>query len=350
MKGYGIIEIGQGGWMEKEVPELGPLDALLKPLAVAPCSSDVHILHGSLGPMSNRIVGHESIGEIVKVGSDVEKFKPGDKVVVPCVTPNWEMTSVQGKFSSHDEGLMGSIKFVGQKDGVFAEFYTVNNADANLAYLPEDVSYEAAVMATDMMSTGLHGVELAEIEFGDTVVVIGIGPVGLMSVAGARHRGAGRIIGVGTRPDCVKLAKEYGANDIVSYKEGDIVEQIREMTDGDVDSVIIAGGTKDTMAQALAIVKNGGTVANIAMNDINDTLCFPALDWGMGMSSKQIKSGFCPGGGLRMEKMIKLIQSGAIDPSKMVSHTFHGLDQIEDAFNLLGDKPADVIKPVVIIE
>ena len=349
MKGYGIIEIGKGGWLEKDVPQIGALDALLRPIAVAPCSSDVHILHGSLGPMSNRIVGHEAIGEIVDVGTNIKKFKKGDRVVIPCVTPDWEMTSVQGKYSSHDTGLMGSIKFVGQKDGVFAEYFTVNNADANLAFLPDDISYESALMAVDMMSTGFHGVELADIGFGDTVAIIGIGPVGLMAVAGARLGGAGKIIGVGTRPDCVKLALEYGANEIVSYKKGDIVEQILDIADGEVDSVIIAGGTKDTVAQAMKMVKNGGIISNIAMYDINDTISFPASDWGMGMSNKQLKCGFCPGGGLRMEKMLAMIQSKAIDPSKMVSHKFHGFEQIEDAFVLMGDKTPDVIKPVVVI-
>jgi threonine dehydrogenase-like Zn-dependent dehydrogenase len=94
---------------------------------------------------------------------------------------------------------MRSFKFLTQKDGVFAEFFHVNNADANLVLLPEGVSPEAALMTVDMMSTGFHGVELANIEFGDSVAVIGIGPVGLMAIAGAALKGAGRLIAVGTR-------------------------------------------------------------------------------------------------------------------------------------------------------
>jgi len=100
----------------------------------------------------------------------------------------------------------------------FAKFFHVNNADSNLVLLPEDMLPEAALMTVDMMSNGFHGVELAEISFGDTVVVLGIGPVDLMAVAGAKLKGAGRIIVVGTRPNCIEIAKEYGATDVISYK------------------------------------------------------------------------------------------------------------------------------------
>ena len=94
---------------------------------------------------------------------------------------------------------------------------------------------EAALMTVDMMSTGFHVVDGAEIEFGDVVVVMGIGPVGLMAVAGAVLAGASRILAIGTRPNCVEVAKSYGATDIVSYKDGDTVEQILELTGGGAD-------------------------------------------------------------------------------------------------------------------
>lgn len=125
-------------------------------------------------------------------------------------------------------------------DGVFAEHFKVNNANANLVHMPEDISLEDALMTVDMMSTGLHAAENANVHFGDTVVVIGIGPVGLMAVAGAKLLGAGRIFAIGTRPECVKLALEYGATDIISYKEGDIVQQIMEKNGGQVDRCIIS--------------------------------------------------------------------------------------------------------------
>jgi Threonine dehydrogenase and related Zn-dependent dehydrogenases len=347
MKGYAKLGINKHGWMEKEKPVAGPMDAILRPLAVAICSSDTHVMHS--GADNKVILGHEAVAEIVEVGSMVEDFKPGDVVVVPCNTPNWEKTALQMKNSNnaHDEGLMSSFKFLLQKDGVFAEFFSVNNADANLVLLPEGVSVDAALMATDMMSTGFYGVEMADVQLGDTVVVFGIGPVGLMAVAGAKLRGAGRIIAIGTRPNCVALAKEYGATDIISYKNGNIVEQILALDNAKVDCAIIAGGNAETMNQALQIVKNNGTIANINFFDASESFHIPTYNWGLGMSDITIRGGFCPGGALRMKKMLSLIKNGRISPEKLLNYQFDGFDKIEDAFILMDEKPGELIKPVV---
>ncbi|WMJ83482.1 NAD(P)-dependent alcohol dehydrogenase [Oscillospiraceae bacterium LTW-04] len=350
MKGFAMLGLNKAGWVEKDCPACGPLDAIVRPIALAPCSSDVHVLHGGSGEHENLILGHEAVGVVTETGSLVTKFKPGDTVVVPCTTPNWLAPGVQGEYNAHDEGLMQSFKFLGSKDGTFAEYFHVNQADANLVLLPEGVSPEAAVMTVDMMSTGLHGVENANVRFGDTVVVIGIGPVGLMAVAGAKLHGAGRIIAIGTRPNCVAVAKEYGATDIVSYKEGDIVQQVLEMTGGGADSVIIAGGTQDTLRQAVDMTKAGGYISNVNFFDIKDVLSMPAYSWGLGMANKTIRGGFCPGGALRIQKMLELVKYGRIDTTKLISHRLKGFDKIEEAFKLMDEKPRDLIKPVVIID
>lgn len=350
MKGFGMLDLNKSGWIEKDRPTCGPLDAIVRPIVVAPCSSDVHVLHGGSGVKKDLILGHEAVGVIEETGDLVTKFKPSDTVVVPCVTPNWLAPGVQGEYNAHDEGLMQSFKFLGSKDGIFAEYFHVNQADANLVLLPEGVSPEAAVMTVDMMSTGLHGVENANIHFGDTVVVIGIGPVGLMAVAGAKLHGAGRIIAIGTRPNCVAVAKDYGATDIVSYKAGDIVAQVLEMTGGGADSVIIAGGTQETFRQAVDMTKAGGYISNVNFFDIKDVLSMPAYSWGLGMANKTIRGGFCPGGAVRIQKMLEMIKYGRIDTTKLISHRLHGFDKIPDAFELMDKKPADLIKPVVLID
>ncbi len=350
MKGFGMLAVNQPGWMEKEKPVAGPMDAIVKPIALAPCSSDTHALHGGIGPKKNLILGHEAIGEIVEVGDMVTRFKPGDKVVVPCTTPDWMQPTVQGEYNAHDSGLTASFKFLGSKDGVMAEFFHVNQADANLVMLPEGMKPEAALMVVDMMSTGFHGVELADVQFGDTVVVIGIGPVGLMAVAGAKLRGAGRIMVVGTRPNCVKIAREYGATDVISYKEGDIVQQVMALCPKGVDRAIIAGGNQETFAQAVTMVKPGGVVANVNFFDPTEVLAMPAYIWGLGMANKDIRGGFCPGGALRMEKMLNIVKYGRVDTTKLITHTFHGFDKIEEAFMLMDQKPADLIKPVIFID
>lgn len=351
MRGYGMKSVGNPAWLEKEKPVAGPLDAIVRPKIVAPCSSDTHAMHGGSGPKENLILGHEAVGEVVEVGNLVTKFKPGDFVVVPCVTPDWMAPGIQTlKSNAHDTHMMGSFKFLSAKDGVFAEYFHVNQADANLTLLTEGVSPEAALMTVDMMSTGFHGVELAEVGYGDTVVVIGIGPVGLMAVAGASLRGAGRIIAIGTRPNCVKIAKEYGATDIVSYKEGDIVKQVLDMTGGGADKVIIAGGTQDTFRQAVDMTKAMGTIANMNFFDVSDTLSMPAFSWGLGMANKDIRGGFCPGGALRIQKMMELIKYGRVDTTKLITHTFKGFDKMEEAFHLMDKKSPELIKPIVYID
>ncbi len=351
MKGFGMLSVDHAGWIEKERPACGPLDAIVHPTVIVPCSSDTHILHGGAGEKKNLILGHEAVGKIVEVGSLVKNFKPGDVVAVPCTTPNWLAPGVQGEYNAHDEGMMKSFKFLFSKDGTFAEYFHVNQADANLARIPEGVAPEAAVLTVDMMSTGFHGVENASIKFGDTVVVIGIGPVGLMAVAGTQLRGAGRIIAVGSRPKCVEVAKEYGATDIVNYKEGDVVRQVMELTGKEgADAVIIAGGTPDSFRQAVEMTKPGGYISNVNFFDIKDVLSMPAMAWGLGMSNKTIRCGFCPGGAVRIQKLLDLIKYHRVDPTKLITHRFHGFEKIEDAFWLMDKKPRDLIKPAVFID
>ena len=244
MKGFAMIAPNQVGWIEKERPACGPLDAIVRPLAVAPCTSDIHTVYeGALGERYNMILGHEGVGEIVEVGSLVKDFKPGDKVLVPAITPDWGAVESQAGFSVHSGGMLSGWKFSNFKDGVFGEFFHVNEADANLALLPEGMDLASAVMLADMIPTGFHGAELADIQYGDKVCVIGIGPVGLMSVAAAALRGASDLYAVGSRKICADVAREYGATEIIDYHNGDIAEQLLELTNGKgVDKVIIMDG------------------------------------------------------------------------------------------------------------
>jgi len=310
MKGFAMLGIGNVGWIEKDVPNCGPLDAIVKPLAVSPCTSDIHtVWEGAIGERSDMILGHEAVGEVVEVGCDVKSFK----------------------------------------DGVFCEFFHVNEADANLAILPQGIDVADAVMLSDMVPTGFHGVELADVQFGDSVCVIGIGPVGLMAVAGAALRGASHLYGVGSRANCVAAAKEYGATDIINYKEGDIVAQIMDKTHGKgVDKVIIAGGDNDTFAQAIEILKPGGRIGNVNYLGSGDYIKIPRVEWGCGMGHKVIAGGLMPGGRLRMEKLVSLMETGRLDTSKLLTHKFNGFDHMEEALMLMKDKPRDLIKPVVI--
>ena len=349
VKAFAMLEIGKTGWIEKPVPECGPLDALVRPLVLAPCTSDIHtVWSGALGNRHNLILGHEAVGQIVKVGDLVKNFKVGDKVIVPAITPDWGSSESQDGFPQHSGGMLGGWKFSNIKDGVFSEIFHVNEADANLALVPKGVKLEDAVMLSDMVTTGFHGAELAGIRFGDVVCVIGIGPVGLMSVKGCSLLGASKIFAVGSRERCCQVAKEYGATEIVNYKKGDIVEQVLKLTDGKgVDKVVIAGGDCKTFAQAVKMLKPGSAIGNVNYLGEGLNVELPRVEWGVGMGHKFVHGGLTPGGRRRMERLASLIEVGRLDTSKLITHRFEGFEKIEEALLLMKSKPADLIKPIV---
>ncbi|MDR1186324.1 MAG: zinc-binding dehydrogenase [Bifidobacteriaceae bacterium] len=352
MRGFGMHSINDIGWLEKDRPVCGPLDAIIRPTIIAPCSSDVHVAHGGSGPKKDLILGHEAVGIVEEVGPYVSRFKPGELVAVPCVTPNWLSRGIQNFRSfSHDRGPAGSFKFLGEKDGVMGEYFHVNQADPNLAHIHEGVAPEAALMTVDMMSTGFHGVELADVGIGEKVVVIGIGPIGLMAIAAAALRGASQIIAVGTRPNAAEVAREYGASIVISYKDGPLDEQVMSLTRGKgAHKVIVAGGDTEAFAQAIRMTRPNGVISNVNFFDINDKIAIEPLDWGLGMADKDIRGSFCPGGGKRIQRLINMIEYKRIDPTKMISHRFHGMDAIPEAFDLMDKKSPDLIKPIVYLD
>ena len=352
MKAYAMLGPDKTGWIEKERPVCGPLDAICRPIALASCTSDVHtVWENALGPRTDLTLGHEGVGEVVEVGALVKDFKPGDKVLCAAITPDWGSIAAQGGYPMHSGGVLGGWKFSNIKDGMFAEFFHVNEADANLAPVPKGMDLGVAAMLSDMLPTGFLGAELANVQFGDSVCVIGIGPVGLMAVRGAVLRGAGRVYAVGTRPNCVDVAKKYGATDIISYKNGPLDTQLLDITGGEgVDRVIIAGGDCDTFNEAVNMLKPGGVIGNVNYLGEGDFIKIPRVGWGVGMGHKTIVGGLMPGGRRRLEKLAAMIMNGRVDPSLLLTHRRKGMDAIEEILFLMKDKPSDLIKPVTIIE
>ena len=351
MKGYAMLGIGRTGWIEKEVPVCGPNDALLRPIAVSPCTSDIHtVWEGAIGVRCDMILGHEAVGEVVETGSLVRDFKPGDRVIVPAITPDWSSVEAQAGYAMHSGGMLAGWKFSNIKDGVFAEYFHVNDADGNLAHLPDGLDPACAVMLSDMVPTGFHGAELAGVQYGDSVCVIGIGPVGLMAVAAAQLKGAARLFAVGSRPNCVAAARPYGATDIVSYRSGSISAQILEATSGrGVDRVIIAGGDNDTFLEAVQMLRPGGCIGNVNYLGSGEFVRIPRSEWGCGMGHKTISGGLMPGGRLRMEKLAALLQYGRLDTAPLLTHRLSGFENLETALLLMKDKPKELIKPVVLL-
>ena len=267
--------------------------------------------------------------------------------MVGAITPDWGDPASQGGHSSQSGAALGGWKFANIKDGVFAEYFHVNDADANLAAIPAEVSDEAAVYCCDMLSTGLMAAENADIPIGGSVAVFALGPVGLMAIAGARMRGAGLVIGVDSVAKRAELARFYGADLVVDHGREDVVKRIMDLTGGvGVDAAIEALGGNEPFQNAIRVTKPGGTISNAGYHGKGDFVNIPRLDWGVGMAEKTIRTGLCPGGRLRMDRMLQLLRSGRIDPTRMTTHTFP-FAQLERAFTMMDHKEDGIIKPLI---
>lgn len=354
MKAFVLQGPGKVAWYNAPKPELKqPYGALLQPVAVAPCSSDVHTVYGGGSPKQpNLILGHECVARVVEVADGVRDFQVGDVVAVPAITPDWRALSIQEGNDRHAEDHFSGHRLGRTWPGVFAEFFAVPDADTTLAHIPEGVSLEQALMCVDVVTTGFTGAEYANIKTGDTVCVIGIGPIGLMAIAGAALHGAAEILAVGSRPHCVELAREYGATSIIDYHQGDIVEQVLERTGGiGPDSVIIAGGGDEVFTQAVDMVRYGiGTISNVNYYGGTGSLGFPKFSGGRGMAGKTIHTELAKGGRARVERLLKMVQFGRVDPGKLVTHHLHGLDAVPEALELMRRKPADLVKVMVTMD
>jgi isopropanol dehydrogenase (NADP+) len=347
LKTFVMKEIGSVGFMEKPIPEAGPNDAIIKTTAALVCTSDSHTVRGAIGPRQNITLGHEAVGTVYKVGSQVKLFKPGDRVAVGAITPDWGDLASQAGHSSQSGQPLGGWKFSNTKDGVFAEYFHVNEADANMAKIPDHVPDEAAVYVCDMMSTGFAGAENADIPIGGIVAVFALGPVGLMAVAGAKFRGAGTIIGIDSVPKRQELAKFYGADLIINPVKEDAVQKIMELTAGvGVDSSVEALGAEITFQNAVKVTKAGGTISNVGYHGEGEFVGIPRIAWGVGMAEKTIKTALCPGGRLRLTRLLWMLENRKIDPTKMTTHTFR-FDEADKAFEIMDKKLDGVIKPLI---
>lgn len=341
----GINEVGFADKPMLDDPEPGA--AIVKTTHALVCTSDTHTVAGAIGERENLTLGHEAVGVIHKLGGEVRGYEVGQRVAVNAITPDFSCPNCLRGYPSQCQGMLGGWKFANNKDGVFAEYFHVNDAEANLAPIPDAVPDDSAVYTCDMMSTGFAGAQNAQIPIGGSVAIFAQGPVGLMATVGARLLGAGLIIAVESIPKRKELARHFGADVILDFSEVDPVAEIRELTGGvGVDAAIEALGHQETFAACVAATRPGGTISNVGYHGDGDYVSIPRMEWGVGMSDKTIRTALCPGGKERMARLLRLLECGRVDPTPMTTHTFD-FDEVDKAFELMKTKQEGIIKPLI---
>jgi threonine dehydrogenase-like Zn-dependent dehydrogenase len=352
MRGYVLHGRGDASFGEIQVPPLGPYDALVRTTAVATCTTDVHMINAA--PYPNAIgkpLGHEGVGVVEKVGDLVRDFTPGDRVILSAGGADWRIPQAQRGEAKYYPNNMPYFSEDPLQGGVFAEYVRALDADMSMAPIPDGVSDEQALMVPDMVATAFTGVERMQIEFGDIVAILGVGPVGLMGVAGAALKGASRIIVIGSRPKTLDLARRYGATDVIDYKQGPVVDQVLALTGGvPVDSVLVASGgsASDQFTTAFRVVKPGGHIANVSLY-YEDTMTLPMDALSYGGIEKFFTGVFVQTGREFYTRLLRLIEQNRLDPTGLISHRFDGWDHLPEALDLMRSRNPDVIKPIVTV-
>lgn len=347
-----FVEPGRIVLDEKPVPDIGPLDALIRITTTTICGTDVHILKGEYPVEKGLTVGHEPVGVIEKLGSAVEGYREGQRVIAGAITPSGHsyasldgLHAQCGAGTPHGIKLMGGWRFGNTIDGCQAEYVRVPDAMANLAPVPDELSDEQVLMCPDIMSTGFGGAESGNIRIGDTVAVFAQGPIGLCATAGAKLKGATTIIGVDTVAERLAVARTLGADHVVDFRQRDPVEAIMELTDGrGVDVAIEALGTQQTFESCLRVLRPGGTLSSLGV--YSGDLRIPLGPFAAGLGDHKIVTTLCPGGKERMRRLINVVVSGRVDLRPLVTHRFQ-LDDIETAYDLFSHQREGILKVAI---
>jgi threonine dehydrogenase-like Zn-dependent dehydrogenase len=337
---------------EKPVPDIGPLDALVRITTTTICGTDVHILKGEYPVAPGLTVGHEPVGIIEKLGSAVTGFHEGQRVIAGAITPSGHSNaclcgyhSQDGAGTKHGWKAIGGWKFGNTIDGCQAEYVRVPDALANLSPVPDGLTDEQVLMCPDIMSTGFSGAESGDVRIGDTVAIFAQGPIGLCATAGAKLKGATTIITVDAVPERLAISRALGADFTVDFKTSDPIEEILRMTDGrGVDVAIEALGTQSTFEAALRVLRPGGTLSSLGVYSTD--LKIPLNAFSAGLGDNKIITTLCPGGKERMRRLMSVIASGRVDLTPLVTHRYK-LDDIEKAYDLFSHQRDGVLKVAI---
>lgn len=327
----------------QDLPEptlLSPTDAIVRVAATTICGSDLHIIGGHMVPEIGFPIGHEWVGEVIEVGSAVTRFRPGQRVSSPpapwCGTCD---TCRRGQTQRCERGgVLGSGPSMGDLGGAQSTGLRVPWADHVLALIPDEVSDRDALAVADVLCTGWSGVVHADVEAGNTVVVLGCGPVGLSAVHTARQlTAARRVIAVDPVPLRRERALELGA-DLTLSPEDDVAAVIAELTGGwGAESVIDAAGVQSTFDLATAVVAVGGKISILGIparpHEVNVV--------GLLMKNVTLWTGL--GELHHMDRLLRLVADGVLDPGPLFTHEAT-LEELPEYYRRLAAGDLDIIK------
>ena len=334
---------GKKSWEEKPKPViLESTDAVVKILKTTICGTDLHIMKGDVPTVTDgRIIGHEGVGIIDEIGSSVTNFKKGDHVLISCITSCGKCEYCKKTMYSHCENggwILGHLI-----DGTQAEYVRIPYADTSLYPIPAGADEEALVMLSDILPTGFEcGVLNGKVKPGDTIAIVGAGPIGLAVLLTAQFYSPAEIIMIDQDDNRLKVAKTFGATHTINNGNENAVENIMKITNGKgVDTAIEAVGIPETFELCEAIIGAGGCIANIGVHGKSAILHLETL-WSKNIT---ITTGLVDTYSTPM--LFKNVLSHKLDPKKLITHRFK-LDQIIEAYATFGSAEKEKTLKVIL--
>jgi len=306
---------GKKALEERPMPAISaPTDAIVKITKTTICGTDLHILKGDVPTCKpGRILGHEGVGVVDSVGAGVTSFRPGDRVLISCISACGKCEYCRKGMYSHC--TTGGWILGNEIDGTQAEYVRIPHADTSLYRIPEGAEEDALVMLSDILPTGFEcGVLNGKVQPGDVVGIVGAGPIGLAALLTAQFYSPAEIIMIDLDDSRMEVAKRFGATATVNSKDGKAAEKVMKMTGGrGVDAAIEAVGIPETFVLCEDIVAPGGTIANIGVHGVKADLHLERL-WShnITITTRLVDTVTTP-------MLLKTVRSGKIDPKRLIN-------------------------------
>ncbi len=314
-----------------------PTDAIVRVTKTTICGTDLHILKGDLPSCTpGRVLGHEGVGVIDSIGAAVTAFKPGDHVLISCVSACGKCMYCRKQMYSHC--TTGGWILGNTIDGTQAEFVRIPHADSSLYPVPKDIDEAALVMLSDILPTGFEcGVLNGKVQPGNVVAIVGAGPIGLAALLTAQFYSPAQIIMIDLDDNRLEVAKRFGATAVINSGDGKALEVIMNLTDGrGVDTAIEAVGIPATFEMCQQIISPGGTIANIGVHGKKVDLHLETLwDRNITITTRLVDTVSTP-------MLLNILKSGKIDPKLLITHRFKFADILKayDTFANAADSKA----------